>query len=165
MAKSIVLSISVGTGCYRHIQISENATLQNLSSAILDAFDFDDDHLHSFFMSNRAWDKDTEYVCPYGELDGAPGFTDKVKLSKFHLAKGAKFLYLFDYGDEWHFQINVLRVIDEPTASPVTLKSIGNISQYGDDDDDDYDDEDDDDDDDDDYDYDDDDEDDMDDEE
>ena len=144
MAKSLVLSISVGTGCYRHIQISEIATLQNLSNAILDAFDFDDDHLHSFFMSNRAWDKDTEYVCPYGELDGAPGFTNKVKLSKFRLAKGAKFLYLYDYGDEWRFQINVLRVIDEPTASPIILKSVGNISQYGDDEDDedDYDDED-----------------------
>jgi len=60
MEKSLVLSVSAGTGCYRHIQISEGATLQKLSSAILAAFEFFDDHLHSFFMNNRAWDQDAE---------------------------------------------------------------------------------------------------------
>ena len=62
------------------------------------------------------------------------GYSDKVKLSKFRLCKGDKFLYLFDYGDEWRFQIKVLRVIDEPTKSPVVVKSVGEVSQYGDDD-------------------------------
>jgi len=40
MEKSLVLSVSVGTGRYRHIQISEGATLLKLSSAILNAFGF-----------------------------------------------------------------------------------------------------------------------------
>ena len=143
MEKSLVLSVSAGTGCYRHIQISEGATLQLLSSAILDSVDFFDDHLHSFFMNNRAWDTHAEYSCPDGELDGAVGFTDKAKLSKFKLCKGDKFLYIFDYGDEWRFHIKVLRVIDEPTDIPVVLKSVGEISQYGDEDDeDDFEDED-----------------------
>jgi hypothetical protein len=132
MAKSLVLSVSVRTGCHRHIQIDESATLYRLSSAILSAFGFDDDHLHSFFMSNRAWDEDSAYVCPNSDLDGALGFSDKVKLSKFRLIKGDKFLYLFDYGDEWRFQIKVLRVIDEPTKTPVELKSVGYVSQYPD---------------------------------
>ena len=130
MATSLLLSVSVGTGCYRHIRIGGDATLLSLSSAILYAFDFDDDHLHSFFMNNRAWDPDAEFVHPRCELDGSLGFTDKVKLSKFHLAKGDKFLYIFDYGDEWRFRIRVLRVIDEPTIHPVVVKSVGNVSQY-----------------------------------
>jgi hypothetical protein len=54
--KSYVISVSLGTGCYRHIRISGKATLEELSDAILDAFDFDNDHLHAFFMNNRAWD-------------------------------------------------------------------------------------------------------------
>jgi len=135
MAKSLVLSVSIGTGCYRHIQIGESATLLALSSAILDAFDFFDDHMHSFFMNNRAWDGDAEYMCPGGDLDGALGFTDKVKLTKFRLIKGDKFMYIFDYGDDWRFRIKVLRVVDEPTARPFVLKSVGQISQYGDEDD------------------------------
>ena len=138
MEKSLVLSVSVGTGCYRHIQISEGATLLKLSSAILTAFNFYNDHLHSFFMNNRAWDQDAEYACPGGDMDedGVRGSTDKTKLSKFHLHKGDKFLYIFDYGDEWRFQIKVLRAIDEPTKTPLVLKSVGEISQYGDDEDD-----------------------------
>jgi len=146
MSKSLVFSVSAGTGCYRHIQIGEGETLMGLSSAILDAFDFFDDHLHSFFMNNRAWDEDAEFVSPRddldGALDGALGFTDEVKLSEFRLAKGDKFLYIFDYGDEWRFHIKVLRVLDLLTLRPITLKSVGQISQYrgyDDDEDDDYD--------------------------
>jgi hypothetical protein len=140
MAKSLVLSVSLGTGLYRHIQISESATLYRLSSAILSSVNFFDDHMHSFFMNNRAWDQDAEYQCPVGELDGALGFSDKVKLSKFRLNKGDKFLYIFDYGDEWRFQIKVLRLIDELTEVPLVLKSVGEVSQYGDEEDDEYDD-------------------------
>ena len=132
MAKSLVLSVSAGTGCYRHIQIGEGATLLSLSSAILNAFDFFDDHLHSFFMNNRAWDSDAEFICPGGDLDDALGYTDKIKLSKFRLTKGDKFLYIFDYGDDWRFRINVLRVINEATTRPTVLKSVGSVSQYRD---------------------------------
>ena len=139
MAKSLVLSVSVGTGCYRHIQIDEGETLLSLSDAILDAFGFMDDHLHSFFMNNRAWDKSAEYVCPMGERRGSQGSSDEVKLSNFRLGKGNMFLYIFDYGDEWRFQIKVLRVINERTIRYVMLKSVGHISQYGYDDDEDED--------------------------
>ena len=137
MEKSLVLSVSARVGCYRHIQISEGATLLKLSSMILASFDFFDDHLHSFFMNNRAWDQDAEYACPNGgDLDGAHGSSSKAKLRTFHLAKGDKFLYIFDYGDEWRFQIKVLRVVDEPTKTPLVLKSVGEIRQYGYDEDD-----------------------------
>ena len=131
MEKSLVLSISARTGCYRHIQIGENATLFVLHEAILDSFEFFDDHMHAFFMNNRAWDREAEFVCPGGDLDSARGFSDKVKLSKFNLRKGDKFLYIFDFGDEWRFQIRILRVIDGLTKSPVILKSVGQINQYG----------------------------------
>ena len=40
---SYVISVSAGTGCYRHIQISKSATLYKLHQAILRAFDFQDD--------------------------------------------------------------------------------------------------------------------------
>jgi len=137
MGKSLVLSVKVGTGCYRHIQLPEVATLFTLHEAILDAFDFIDDHMHAFFMNNRAWDEDGEYICPGG--DRALGFTDKVKLSKFHLGKGDKFLYVFDFGDDWRFQIKVLNVTDEIINEPIILKSVGEVYQYGfDEDDDDF---------------------------
>lgn len=52
---SYVISVSAGTGCYRHIQISKTATLHKLHKAIINAFDFEDDHEHAFFMDNKYW--------------------------------------------------------------------------------------------------------------
>ena len=67
-------------------------------------------------------------------MDYARDFSDNIKLSKFHLKKGDKFLYIFDFGDDWRFQIKVLRIIDESTETPDVLKSIGLVKQYNDDD-------------------------------
>lgn len=53
--KSYVISASLGAGCYRHIRIGDQETLDRLHELILDAFDFDDDHAHAFFMDDRYW--------------------------------------------------------------------------------------------------------------
>jgi len=131
MDKSLVLSVTVGRGCYRHIQISESSTLYALHEYILSLFNFDDDHLHAFYMSNRAWDSSSAYASPDDDLDYAVGYTTETKLSYFNLVKGYKFLYLFDFGDEWRFQIKVLRVLEEKTSRPLLLKSVGEVHQYG----------------------------------
>ena len=56
---SYVISVSLGTGCYRHIRISADMTFDDLSCAILDAFMFDNDHLHGFFMDNIFWSRNS----------------------------------------------------------------------------------------------------------
>ena len=134
MEKSLVLSVSAGVGCYRHIQIAEGATLFTLHKTILDAFDFDDDHLHAFFVYDRALDEKVEYMCPEGDLNHARGYTNKVRLSKIRLKKDDAFLYVYDFGDVWRFQIKVLRVLDEATKTPTVLKTVGEVDQYGNDD-------------------------------
>ena len=120
---SYVLSVSVYAGCYRHIQISGNSTLQELHNAIQDAFQFDDDHAYGFFMDNKRW---SDWDCYY-----SPGADDgyrsagKCTLDQAGLCKGKKFLYLFDFGDEWTFQCKVLKVVEEDTPVPMILKSKG----------------------------------------
>jgi len=59
--------------CWRKIEIKSDQTLEMLHNEIQSAFDFDNDHLYSFFLSNKAWDKKTEYslpegVSPYGDM-------------------------------------------------------------------------------------------------
>ncbi|MBR1752629.1 MAG: hypothetical protein IJ740_17450, partial [Ruminococcus sp.] len=107
--KTYVISVSLMKGCYRHIKIASNKTLDELSQAILSAFDFDNDHLHAFFMDNKRWSHDDSYFLQpeYGERD-----TTEYKLAQVGLEKDKKFLYLFDFGDEWCFRCKVLRVID-----------------------------------------------------
>jgi hypothetical protein len=51
-----------GTEIQREIEIAANNTLGDLGFAILDAYDFGSDHLWSFFLSGKAWDKETEYA-------------------------------------------------------------------------------------------------------
>jgi len=51
---------------WRKIDMEANQTLEDLHLAIQAAFDFDEDHLYSFFMSGRAWDESTEYCLPEG---------------------------------------------------------------------------------------------------
>ncbi len=103
---------------WRDIEIAANQTLEDLGQAIPDAFEFDDPHLWSFFMSGRAWDASTEYA-----LEGKSSlfglrrsrFANRVRIGDLALQGQAgqkEFLYIFDYGDEWHFSVKLVRVAD-----------------------------------------------------
>ncbi len=128
--KSYIISVSLGAGCYRHIRISADATLQDLNEAILDAVEFDDDHAHAFFMDNRMWSDADSY---YAEgIDDAGRFTSEYTLDEIGLYAGKQFKYVFDFGDEWKFQCKVLKVLDEETEEPQVVKSVGDAPmQYG----------------------------------
>lgn len=127
MVKSYVISVSLGTGCYRHIQISASATLGKLHRVILSAFGFSDDHQHAFFMNNRLWEPfDAYFSTPFDE---GTMLTSQKKLKQLKLEKGDKFKYLFDFGDEWVFQCKVLRELDIPTDIPGVIRSVGAAPQ------------------------------------
>ncbi|MEG0494173.1 MAG: hypothetical protein RR696_13340 [Clostridia bacterium] len=121
--QSYVISVSLGKGCYRHIRICANDTLKMLSDAILAAFSFDNDHQHAFFMDNKLWSHGRAF---FVEKDGPwEQTTYSVHLCQLGLPIGAKFKYLFDFGDEWPFQCRVLKLIDEPTNEATVIRSIG----------------------------------------
>lgn len=120
---SYVISVSLYAGCYRHIQISAAATLFDLHCAILDAFEFDDDHAHAFFMDNKKWSDWDSY---YAEgIEEGLRTTQRHKLNRAGLCKGKQFKYIFDFGDEWTFQCKVLKEMEEKTDKPVVVKSKG----------------------------------------
>lgn len=125
---SYVISVSLGTGCYRHIKIAAGDYLCDLHDAIQDAFDFDNDHLYAFFMDDQVWSRHNGY-----SVDSGIGkSTMDVRLCELGLYKDKKFKYLFDFGDEWRFQCKVLR--EEPGAvkRPQIVRSKGESpDQYG----------------------------------
>lgn len=88
---------------WRRIELRGDQTLEDLHDAIQDAFDWDDDHLYAFFLSGRAWDGATEYVSPYG--DGRSAVS--ARLEDLFKRRGKKFLYIFDFGDEWRHRITL----------------------------------------------------------
>ena len=135
---SYVISVAYEAGCYRHIQIGANATLFDLHKAILNAFEFDDDYQHAFFMDNYVWSPVDVYVSSKTDFGGR--LTKKHTLEKLRLEKGRKFIYLFDFEDEWVFQCRVLRKLEEKTDIPGVIKAVGDppeqYSEYEDEEDD-----------------------------
>jgi hypothetical protein len=112
------------------IEIAEDQTLDDLHYAILGAVNFDSDHLYSFFMSGRAWDNATEYASPYGEGPSAA----QVKIGDLPLRMKQKFLYLFDYGDEHRFDVQLVGINPEAPKGryPKIVEKHGKApSQYG----------------------------------
>jgi hypothetical protein len=104
---------------WREIELAANQTLADLGNAIPLAFDFDDPHLWSFFLSGKAWDRATEYAL-HSEanlLGGAcPRAAGRIRIHEvsFPGATGKKeFLFLFDYGDEWHFGVKLRHVTEQ----------------------------------------------------
>jgi len=117
---------------WRKIEVSENQTLDDLHRIILDSFDFGHDHLYSFYLSGRAWDKSTEYSSPHANGRNA----DRMRIRDLHLRMKQKFLYLYDFGDQHHFEVQLMEInLDAPkdVRYPVIVEKYGDSpSQYGD---------------------------------
>jgi hypothetical protein len=94
---------------WRTIEVGADQTLDDLHHAILEAVDFDPDHLYSFYLSNRAWDQSSEYAHPHADGPSAA----RVKIGDLNLRTKQRFLYLFDYGDEHRFEVQVIDVNPE----------------------------------------------------
>lgn len=119
---------------YREIEILENQNLDNLHYAIFGAFNFGEMHLYSFFMSGKAWDKESEYCLPSSEMGGAKS-SKKTKIKDLPLEPKQKFLYLFDYGDCWEFEVEFLKngTADSKAKYPRVIKKAGDSpGQYPD---------------------------------
>ena len=95
--------VSLSSRLWRKIELSSNHTLLDLHNAIQHAFQFDDDHLYSFFMDGTPW-SDEKFTSP---SDNEGPHVNQVKIGDLGLVTGQTFLYLFDYGDEWLFQVKL----------------------------------------------------------
>lgn len=108
---------------YREIEILENQLLDDLHLAIFKAFEFEEMHLYSFFMSNKPWDQKSEYCSPHADGRSAK----KITISSLKLLPKQKFLYIFDYGDDWRFEVEFCGNGDfkEKQKYPKIIKSVG----------------------------------------
>lgn len=119
---SFVFKVSVKRSVWRTIKTSSEHTFEDLHLAIQDAFAFDKDHLYAFFMEGIPWSWHVLYA---PGTDEGP-YADQVRIGDVELWSNQRFLYLFDFGDEWHFIVEVLEVSDEPgPASPEIVEKKG----------------------------------------
>lgn len=117
--------------CLRKIQIGGDKTLYHFAEAIIKAFDFDFDHCFGFYDNFRypGSEKSYELFVDIGEEPVTPSAkgVKKTKVSQAFQNPGEKMVFLFDYGDEWHFSVELKEIKDagKGSSKPVILESIG----------------------------------------
>ncbi|HET7081394.1 MAG TPA: hypothetical protein VFM49_28530 [Chloroflexia bacterium] len=129
------------TGINRTIEVLSQQSLDDLHLAIQDAFDWDNDHLYSFYLTTGANRDDYEIACAMAEGDwsgspflqigalgdgpepagsangdeddeagGGPLTTADAVIGALGLGLKHKFIYLFDYGDQNEFEVQVVSI-------------------------------------------------------
>ena len=89
---------------WRMVVLSAENTMDSLHKMIIKSYEFDDDHLYSFFMDGKKWSKHC-IVSPYDDT-GDPQATE-IQIGAVGFTVNQCFLYLFDYGNEWLFTVEV----------------------------------------------------------
>ncbi len=123
--------VSLEKNVWRKINISFNHSLEDLHLIIQKAFDFDNDHLYSFFMDNKRHSRNA-YHSLYS--DEGP-YTDDAIIGELGLYSGQRILYYFDYGDSWEFTVRLLTINEDgrPPKNPEIIEIKGEApDQYPD---------------------------------
>ncbi len=121
---------------WRIIEIKGNQTFADFHEAIFDAFDRDDEHLYSFYITKgrkgrRRYPMSPEITHPMN-MEGYYGDSDKQDAEKtcikdIGLREGEIIEYLFDFGDNWEHEIILEKIVAEKEGAryPRILKKSG----------------------------------------
>jgi Plasmid pRiA4b ORF-3-like protein len=121
-------------GVSRKLAIKGDETLADLHQLIQFAFDWDDDHLYSFWLSGEFWDSrpGVEFARPDLGLESGQR-SARTRLDRLALRAGQKIAYVFDYGDEWRVRLTLSEI--RPAGAgpyPPIIESRGDPPpQYG----------------------------------
>jgi hypothetical protein len=109
---------------WRIVKLAHNTKLHKLHLIIQQAFDFDNDHMYAFY-TGTSYRNRKEFYCanPLGESNEYEDLT----VEDAEIYKGQKFMYLFDFGDMWKFEIQVIDFIEneETDLLPQIIESKG----------------------------------------
>lgn len=99
---------------WRRIQVTSDMTLKVFHKTIQIIMDWEDEHLHGFIIKGLS----------YGTAEDGFGVDEKkVRLNSLNLQEKDKFIYLYDFGDNWEHTILVEKILpmDEKTQYPICL--------------------------------------------
>jgi len=118
---------------WREITITENASLYKLAEQIVKSFDFSFDHCFGFFdnietIFNRDSKRYYELFTDIPDIEptGAKS-VEKTKISQVWKKAGDKMLFLFDYGDDWRFIVELKKISNAGLGKkyPIILEKLG----------------------------------------
>lgn len=123
---AIQLKVSVAS-CVRRITLQDACTLDDLHCYIQKSVDFGMDHLYYFQIGSGSRQK--KYYAP--QCDDENYLADEFTLADLHLYEGLHFQYLFDFGDQWLFEITVEHILEKNMpVTEIEIVSGENPDQY-----------------------------------
>ena len=116
---SYLFNVSLGNASCR-MAVPAGISLDELAYGILEAFDFDSDHLYEFVYKNE-YGVEESIAHPYADSDHEYCTAD-CPVGYLPLYKGMIFIFHFDFGDNWEFKIQVGAMPPtEPDYSELTI--------------------------------------------
>lgn len=116
---------------FRDILIADSADFETLYRSILDAYQFSDDQMASFYMSNDNWDKGHEisiFDMGFGEDPDQimPSVMKTSILGNYIQEEDQKIILVHDFIRMWIFLIELIEVSVETPETPKVVLSVGN---------------------------------------
>ncbi|MBI4050768.1 MAG: hypothetical protein HY396_02215 [Candidatus Doudnabacteria bacterium] len=119
----------------REIEVPENFSLYKLAEAVIGSYDFDFNHAFGFFSNiseSRYFDSERKYEL-FADMQNegieptGAGSVEKTKISKVWKSIGDKMLFLFDYGDNWLFVVELIGFgkKEDKAKYPRVVKKVG----------------------------------------
>ena len=107
---TLILRASLGARLYRDIEVSSASTLADLAEAIVAAFGFDMDHAYGFYskLTGKLFDSPRRFEL-MADMEGRGSRSVKrTRVSAAFQNVGSAMTFLYDYGDEWRFRVDVI---------------------------------------------------------
>ena len=112
---------------WRLIEIGGNRTFADFHEAIFEAFDRDDEHLYSFYITKsrkgrKCFSMSLEITHPMNmedySGDNDKRSAEKTRVKDIGLKEREIIEYLFDFGDNWEHEIVLEKIIEAKDGDP-----------------------------------------------
>jgi hypothetical protein len=97
--------------CWRRIAISSDLTLDIFGDKIRESVDFDDDHMDLFTYKNQLG----RSIQAHHSYSSNEPQSDSIEIGDLPLEIGSSMEYLFDFGDNWKFDLQLEQINTEDT--------------------------------------------------
>jgi len=129
-ATTHIFRVSLRAKIYRDIEIPSDRSLYDLAEAIVRAYGFDLDHAFGFFpkLTGNIFDAKPRYELFADMGEGGDSLSVKKTMVAQAFPKvGKTMTFLFDYGDEWRFRVEVLALGERQPRKryPGVVASVG----------------------------------------
>lgn len=126
----VLLDSEDKTEIFRDILIADGNDFESFYRAILSAYDFSQDQMASFYMSNHNWDKGHEislFDMSFGEDDSQilPGVMHNSIIREFIQDPNQRIILVHDFMRMWIFLIELIGIEEKMPETPEIVLSVG----------------------------------------